>query len=100
MPKKSQTNVEFIVDMMEHSRFGGLVQAFVLEGVARYANQCVSNAKSLRKSMKNHMVHPEAWIGVATEVQKKCNESEVAFGRSPTSLNLMLSIPELPDYMI
>ena len=72
MAKKSQTNVEFVTDLMEHSQYGVLVQAFVLEGIARYAEQVQSNAKSLRKSMKNHIVHPDAWIGVATEIGAKC----------------------------
>ena len=72
MPTKAMTNVQFVTDMMEHSKYGALVQAFVLEGIARYAEQVKSNAKSLRKSMKDHIIRPEAWIGVATEIDAKC----------------------------
>lgn len=72
MPKKVQTNVQFVVDMMEHSAHGALVQAFVLEAIDRYAKQVMSDQDKLRVQMKNHLVHPEAWIGCAKEVNAKC----------------------------
>jgi hypothetical protein len=33
----SMTNVEYLTEIMEFSRFGALAQAFVIEAVARYA---------------------------------------------------------------
>ena len=72
MPTKAVSNVEFVVEMMEHSAHGALVQAFVLEAIDRYAKQVMSNQDKLRVQMKNHLVHPEAWIGCAKEVNAKC----------------------------
>ena len=40
MKTKQKTNVQFIRHLMETSRHGALMQAFVLEAIERYAVLC------------------------------------------------------------
>ena len=37
MSESHPTNVEFVVDLMEHSKHGALIQAFVLRVIEVYA---------------------------------------------------------------
>ena len=60
--QKPETNVEFVVRVMENSAQGALVQAFVIEAIARYAGQ-VAAAPAFKN---NDLLSGEAWkeIGV------------------------------------
>lgn len=70
--KPSKTNVEFVTEMMEFSRYGALTQAFVLEAVDKYAQQVIAKQEDLKVSMKDHIVRPVTWIDIAKEVHAKC----------------------------
>ena len=74
MKTKPMDNVEFVTWLMNYSSYGALVQAFIIESIFRYANEVAENEKELRESMKNHIINPEAWIGIAQELQKKIKE--------------------------
>lgn len=64
-----KTNVEFITDLMEHSNYGGLAQAFVVEAIMRYAEQISKATPEDLAAMKFISAH--AWIGVAKEIKMK-----------------------------
>lgn len=64
------TNVEFVVDMMEHSRFGALSQLFVIESIRKWS-KITSEATDEQLNMGQGLVSPEAWRGVAKEVLEK-----------------------------
>lgn len=68
---KRKTNVQFIKHTMDYSAHGALMQMFVIEGLRIYAEQVLADEAGLRESMKNHVVHPEAWIGCAKEFREK-----------------------------
>lgn len=39
---KPKTNIELVTDMMEFAPTGAMAQAFVIEAIRRYAEQCVA----------------------------------------------------------
>ena len=65
-------NIQFVKKMMESG--SPLNQVFVIEAIAKYSEQVLSNKESLRQSMKDSLVHPEAWIGCAEHTLKLINE--------------------------
>lgn len=69
MPKHL-TNVQFVKRLMEQSRHGALMQAFVIEALSRYAKQC---ADADPKVFDSPMMHGEAWHGCAVEARDALN---------------------------
>lgn len=67
-----QTNTEFMHDLMEFSSVGGLVQAFVLEALDKYAAQVLEWPEAVREQMNNDgLIAYEPWARCAAEVRKK-----------------------------
>lgn len=64
MPRKS--NTEFLVDLMDFAKAGPLMQAFVLEAVAKYAEQC---AKADPAVFDSPMLNGAAWHRCAVEAK-------------------------------
>lgn len=55
MPRAHRnTNVEFLSDLMEHSAYGPLVQAFVLQGLQQYAKQGARHADGQRPRLARY----------------------------------------------
>jgi hypothetical protein len=71
--KKHKTNEEFMADMMAFSRHGALIQAFVIEGLAKYADMVIEahEGGNLKTGM---FINAEAWAGCAKEVKAKIDE--------------------------
>jgi hypothetical protein len=63
-----QTNVEFITDLMEHSRHGALTQAFVIHAIDQYSRRV---AAALPEDVDTGLVSGHAWHGCAVEVRAK-----------------------------
>lgn len=74
MKNASMDNVEFVTWLMKYSSYGGLVQAFILNAIDHHSKEVIEQQAHLRESMKNHIINPEAWIGIAKELQKKIAE--------------------------
>jgi len=66
-----RTNVEFVVDLMEFSAYGALVQAFVLQALTQYAQRV---AASDPDALETSLVSGHAWHGCAGEVQRKLRQ--------------------------
>lgn len=64
----TSTNVEFVTDLMEFSRYGALAQVFVIEALRRYAFQ-VSIADP--KRLDSPGLSGAAWVGVGQEIDAK-----------------------------
>lgn len=71
MSPSKQTNVEFITDVMEHSRQGPLMQAVIIEAVAKYAENVIARRDEVLKAMEQTMVHGPAWIACCEELKKR-----------------------------
>ena len=66
-----QTNVEFVVELMEFSAHGALIQAFVLQALTYYAQKV---AAADLEALDTGMVSGHAWHGCALEVQRKLKQ--------------------------
>lgn len=76
------TNIDMVVDAMQHSRFGPLSQVFIMEAILRYAEQIGSatvadltpdepEPEADGTLRVNIGIDPKAWIGVAQEIKTK-----------------------------
>ena len=66
-----QTNVEFVVDLMEFSAYGALIQAFVLQALTQYAQKVAATDP---EALGTGLVRGPAWHGCALEVQRKLRQ--------------------------
>ncbi|BEP58688.1 hypothetical protein GmRootV118_59320 [Variovorax sp. V118] len=62
------TNVEFVIELMEFSAYGGLIQAFVMQALQQYAGHVAAMDP---EALDTPMVSGRAWHGCAEEVQDK-----------------------------
>lgn len=65
MPR--MTNEEVIVDLMNFSRHGALMQAFMIEGLRRYARQCIAAGP---EALDTPYLSGRAWHGCAVELSE------------------------------
>jgi hypothetical protein len=68
MKRNIATNVEFVTDLMEHSRYGGLIQAFVIQALDNFSLRVVEAGPA---AFDNAMISGEAWHGCGVEIQEK-----------------------------
>jgi len=65
---QQMTNVEFVADIMEFSRYGALAQAFVIDALQRHAERI---AAANPKDLDSPGLCGNAWVGVAREIRTK-----------------------------
>ena len=65
-----QTNVEFVTEIMEFSRYGALAQAFVIEALHLYAGDV---AAADPRAFDSAGLSGSAWVGVAKEILAKAD---------------------------
>lgn len=65
------TNIEKITGIMEYSKFGALAQMFVMDAVSKFANLVANTPIEELESMRNGLISPEGWRGVAAEIAEK-----------------------------
>lgn len=74
MKKQRKTNVEFITHLMEYSKHGALMQAFIIQAIEQYSEQVKAGIPEDAKpepAEEGHVsfaVHPQAWRGCAVEI--------------------------------
>lgn len=62
--QRLRTNVEMVTGLMDYSRNGALMQAFVLTAIDRYAQQCIAAGA---ETFDSPMLHGAAWVNCAQE---------------------------------
>lgn len=67
---KTQTNVQFVKSLMEHSQFGALAQLFVLDALDKWSQKV---AASTPAELDTPFISGHGWHGVAKEIQEKIN---------------------------
>jgi len=67
---KPKTNIQLVTDLMTHSKQGVLMQAFIIEAVANYANQ---TKVSPPWSTDNTFISEAAWRACADEALEAIN---------------------------
>jgi hypothetical protein len=70
MKSKHKTNVQLINDLMSHSQQGVLMQAFIIEAIAKYAEQ---TKVSPPWSKDNTFISEESWRACADEAMEAIN---------------------------
>ena len=63
---QQQTNTEFGTDLMDFSKFGALMQVFVIEAIRWYSQQVES-----QPPLENHIIDGNAWKACAQEALSK-----------------------------
>jgi hypothetical protein len=66
MAKRPMTNIEKVQHVMSYSSYGALAQLFVMDALHKWTG-IISKASPAQ--VDNGFVNPEAWIGVAREIQ-------------------------------
>ncbi|WP_459204769.1 hypothetical protein ACQVRY_10165 [Ralstonia pseudosolanacearum] len=71
MPKP-KTNIDFVCQLMDFSRFGPLAQMFVIDAVSKWSEKIAKTPiEELRKAFEgNPLIGVEAWQGVAREIKE------------------------------
>jgi len=76
-----KTNEDLIKDLMNFSPYGGLCQAFIMQGIQAYCQDVINqkeemliHEEQLKIAGRIPLISTEAWIGIAEDVQKRCNE--------------------------
>lgn len=64
----TSTNVEFVTEIMEFSRFGALSQVFVIEALRRYALQIVI---SRARTLDIPGIPRDTWFALGEEIDAK-----------------------------
>jgi len=77
---KGMTNDEFVSHLMNYSPYGGVVQAFIIEAIAYYAEEVVNSEGTLEDASK--LISMDTWKGVAKDVLTKIKEK---YNREPTN---------------
>jgi hypothetical protein len=68
---KPKTNIQFVSDMMNNSKFGALAQLFVLDALDKWSKK-ISECEPAQ--VDTALISGAAWVGVAQEIQQKINE--------------------------
>ena len=63
---KHKTNTQVITELMEHSRYGAMMQAFIIEACDRYARQIIESDGS--SWPEHHFVSYDLWKNCANEL--------------------------------
>ena len=72
---KPTTNVELVTQMLEHSHYGALAQAFIIEAIAQYAAATATlTDEQVAEMDQGSAVSIKAWRGIAREIQQQLDE--------------------------
>jgi hypothetical protein len=68
-PHLPQSNTEFVVDVMNYSNSGAMIQMFVIEALRYYSEQVAKGVAP--ENDPNAFINPRSWWHCAKELQKK-----------------------------
>jgi hypothetical protein len=70
MLKRSATNVDLVVELMNYCPYGALGQAFIIEAITHYCKQ----VKTANPIGPGHLINSEAWHGMAQDYLQRIEE--------------------------
>jgi hypothetical protein len=70
MPQGPKSNTEFVRDLMEYSRNGPLIQAFIIQALDRFSKRVAAGKP---EDFDSAMVSGRAWHDCGAELQEKLN---------------------------
>jgi len=78
---KKSTNVKFLKDLMEFSKYGALVQPFIMQGIEHYCDTIIAEKEEILEKEKEDeangkfgLVSMAAWVGLAEDVKRQLVE--------------------------
>jgi hypothetical protein len=69
-----KTNRQIVKEIMERSAYGHLAEVFVMNAIGQAAKEA---SKLTPNDIEPSLVHAESWIGVANEIRKKLEDSQI-----------------------
>jgi hypothetical protein len=76
--KRPLTNEDLIKNLLNFSPYGGLCQAFIMQGLREYAQYVIDNSEEILKNeeesaTKNKMPiqSQKAWVGIAKDIAER-----------------------------
>lgn len=83
---KKKTNEEFVLEAMNYSPYGALVQVFIISCMSAYTQQTIDLEG--RNNPMPGFCDNEVWLGIAKDLQKKM---DAQYGREPEAPNSKLT---------
>lgn len=71
--RKFESNIQFVTRVMDHSKYGALKQAFIMDALDKAA-EAIAKIDPDTLASEFSMVNPRAWIGCAKELQAELKE--------------------------
>jgi hypothetical protein len=72
--KTPATNVEFVADIMEYSRFGPVAQLFVIQALLHYSTAVLNAKPESLAAMDEGMIPGAVWRATAADIHKRVND--------------------------
>ena len=72
MSSQIQTNVEFVTELMQFSRYGALAQLFVVDANMKHA-EAVAAADD-PNAFSNGLIHGPTWVDCAKDIKRQLDE--------------------------
>lgn len=92
---RPKTNVEFIVDCMEYSEHGALVQAFIIQGLLTYCDMVEATDA---QSLSNGLIDGAKWRAISAELKDKLDKRYNPLKRVDESTVIMTSAKDHQDF--
>lgn len=67
------SNVEFVTELMQFSRFGALAQAFVIDAISQHANAIAATDNP--EAFTTGLFDGQVWVDCAKDIKKKMDEN-------------------------
>lgn len=103
----TKTNVETIVDIMEVSNYGAMVQAFIIQGLLTYCDMVEATPAD---QLTSGLINGEHWKAIGAEVKgkldakyaptKKVDESSVIMTSAKDHQEYRMTIDEFTDSIL
>ncbi|KFJ12665.1 hypothetical protein DR66_3856 [Delftia acidovorans] len=81
MPRQQQTNVEFLTELMEYSKFGPMVQGFVIHCLHMTAKEIAEHPDP--EKFGSALFDGQLWQDIAKDVLRQMDERYGANDRNP-----------------
>ena len=78
---KQQSNIEFINELMDQSKYGGLVQAFVLEALGSYSRQMIEYEGWGERGIISFKTWQEIAKEIASKIEAKYGKQDGQTGQ-------------------
>ena len=69
MSSQTQTNVEFVTELMQFSQYGALAQLFVIDALIKHSAAVA--AADNPQAFSNGLIHGPTWVDCAKDIKRQ-----------------------------